>query len=39
MEKDNQNEEMSKKEMEQLDKIIDKLLSVKEYLNHHINNF
>ena len=30
MEKDNQNEEMSKKEMEQLDKIIDKLLSVKE---------
>ena len=39
MEKDNQNEEMSKKEMEQLDKIIDKLLSVKEYLNYHINNF
>ena len=30
MEKDNQNEEMSKKDMEQLDKIIDKLLSVKE---------
>jgi hypothetical protein len=30
MEKENQNEEMSKKEMEQLDKIIDKLLSVKE---------
>jgi len=38
MEKDNQNEEMSKKDMEQLDKIIDKLLSVKEYLNYHINN-
>ena len=30
MEKENQNEEMSKKEMEQLDKIIDKLISVKE---------
>ena len=30
MEKENQTEEMSKKEMEQLDKIIDKLLSVKE---------
>jgi len=30
MEKENQNEEMSKKETEQLDKIIDKLLSVKE---------
>ena len=30
MEKENQNEETSKKEMEQLDKIIDKLLSVKE---------
>ena len=30
MEKENQNEEMRKKEMEQLDKIIDKLLSVKE---------
>ena len=29
----------NKKDMEQLDKIIDKLLSVKEYLNHHINNF
>ena len=39
MEKDNQNEEMSKKDMEQLDKIIDKLLSVKEYLNHKINHF
>ena len=39
MEKDNQNEEMSKKDMEQLDKIIDKMLSVKEYLNYHINNF
>ena len=39
MEKENQNEEMSKKDMEQLDKIIDKLLSVKEYLNYHINNF
>ena len=39
MEKDSQNEEMSKKDMEQLDKIIDKLLSVKEYLNYHINNF
>ena len=39
MEKEKQNEEMSKKDMEQLDKIIDKLLSVKEYLNYHINNF
>ena len=34
MEKENQNEEMSKKEMEQLDKIIEKLISVKEYINH-----
>ena len=30
MEKENQSEEMSKKETEQLDKIIEKLLSVKE---------
>ena len=34
MEKDNKNEELSKKEMEQLDKIIEKLFSVKEYINH-----
>jgi hypothetical protein len=34
MEKDNKNEELSKKEMEQLDKIIEKLISVKEYINH-----
>ena len=30
MEKENQSEEMSKKDTEQLDKIIEKLLSVKE---------
>ena len=30
MEKDNKEEELSKKEIEQLDKIIEKLLSVKE---------
>ena len=30
MEKENQSEEMDKKETEQLDKIIEKLLSVKE---------
>ena len=30
MEKDNKDEELSKKEIEQLDKIIEKLLSVKE---------
>jgi hypothetical protein len=29
MEKDNQPEELSKKDLEQLDKIIDKLVSVK----------
>ena len=34
MEKDNKNEELSKKEIEQLDKIIEKLISVKEYINH-----
>ena len=34
MEKDNKNEELSKKEMDQLDKIIEKLISVKEYINH-----
>ena len=34
MENDNNNEELSKKEMEQLDKIIEKLISVKEYINH-----
>ena len=34
MEKDNKSEELSKKEMEQLDKIIEKLISVKEYINH-----
>ena len=34
MEKNNKNEELSKKEMEQLDKIIEKLISVKEYINH-----
>ena len=38
-EKENQQEELSKKEIEQLDKIIEKLLSVKEYLNHKINHF
>ena len=38
MEKENKNEDLSKKDIEQLDKIIDKLLSVKKYLNKHINN-
>ena len=33
MEKENQKDELSKKDIEQLDKIIDKLLSVKKYLN------
>ncbi len=39
MEKENQKDELSKKDIEQLDKIIDKLLSVKKYLNKYINNF
>ena len=39
MEKDKEKNELSKKEIEQLDKIIEKLLSVKEYLNHKINHF
>ena len=38
MEKDKEKDELSKKEIEQLDKIIEKLLSVKEYLNHKINH-
>jgi hypothetical protein len=33
MEKENQKDELSKKDIEQLDKIIDKLLSVKKYSN------
>ena len=33
MEKENKNEDLSKKDIEQLDKIIDKLLSVKKYSN------
>lgn len=37
MENENQNEELNKKELEQLDKIIEKLVSVKEYLNNLIN--
>ena len=37
MEKENQKDELSKKDIEQLDKIIDKLLSVKKYLNKQIN--
>ena len=38
MEKEKKDEELSKKDMELLDKIIDKLLSAKKYLNHNINN-
>ena len=38
LEKDKEKDELSKKEIEQLDKIIEKLLSVKEYLNHKINH-
>ena len=37
MEKENKNEDLSKKDIEQLDKIIDKLLSVKRYINKQIN--
>ena len=37
MEKDNQKEDLSKKDIEQLDKIIEKLLSVKKYLNTNFN--
>jgi hypothetical protein len=33
MEKENQKDDLSKKDIEQLDKIIDKLLSVKKYSN------
>ena len=39
MEKDKKDEEMSKKDLELLDKIIDKLLSVKKYLYYDTNNF
>ena len=39
MEKENQKDELSQKDIEQLDKIIDKLLSAKKYLNKYINNF
>ena len=38
MEKENKNDELSKKDTELLDKIIDKLLAVKEYINYIINN-
>ena len=37
MEKENQKDDLSKKDIEQLDKIIDKLLSVKRYINKRIN--
>ena len=37
MEKENQKDDLSKKDIEQLDKIIDKLLSVKRYINKQIN--
>ena len=37
MEKENQKDDLSKKDFEQLDKIIDKLLSVKRYINKQIN--
>ena len=37
MEKENQKDDLSKKDIEQLDKIIDKLLSVKRYINEQIN--
>ena len=33
MEKENQKDDLSKKDIEQLDKIIDKLLSLKKYSN------
>ena len=39
MEKDKEKDELSKKEIEQLDKIIEKLVSVKKYLNYHIKIF
>ena len=39
MEKENQKNELSKKDMEQLDKIIDKLLSFKKYIIKYINYF
>ena len=39
MEKENQKDGLSKKDIEQLDKIIDKLFSVKKYLNKQINYF
>ena len=39
MEKENKNEDLSKKDIEQLDKIIDKLLSAKKYFNKYINYF
>ena len=37
MEKENQKDDLSKNDIEQLDKIIDKLLSVKRYINKQIN--
>ena len=37
MEKENQKDDLSKKDIEQLDEIIDKLLSVKRYINKQIN--
>ena len=37
MEKENQKDDLSKKDIEQLDKIVDKLLSVKRYINKQIN--
>ena len=37
MEKENQKDDLTKKDIEQLDKIIDKLLSVKRYINKQIN--
>ena len=37
MEKEIQKDDLSKKDIEQLDKIIDKLLSVKRYINKQIN--
>ena len=37
MKKENKKDDLSKKDIEQLDKIIDKLLSVKRYINKQIN--
>ena len=37
MEKENQKDDLSKRDIEQLDRIIDKLLSVKRYINKQIN--